>query len=31
MADGALVIFWAYNQARGDAALSITDPLFGRG
>ncbi len=31
MAGGALVIFWAYNQAQGDAPLSITDPLFGRG
>jgi putative oxidoreductase len=31
MAGGALVIFWAYNQAQGGAPLSITDPLFGRG
>jgi hypothetical protein len=31
MAGGALVIFWACNQAQGDAPLSITDPLFGRG
>jgi putative oxidoreductase len=28
---GALVIFYAYNQLQGDAGLSITDPLFGRG
>jgi putative oxidoreductase len=27
----ALVIFYAYNQLQGDAGLSITDPLFGRG
>jgi hypothetical protein len=24
-------IFYAWNQLRGDAGLSITDPLFGRG
>jgi putative oxidoreductase len=28
---GALVIFYAYNQLQGDAGLSITNPLFGRG
>lgn len=28
---GALVIFYAYNQLQGEAGLSITDPLFGRG
>lgn len=28
---GALVIFWAFNQAQGAAPLSIGDPLFGRG
>jgi putative oxidoreductase len=27
---GALVVLYAYNQLQGDAALSITDPLFGR-
>jgi putative oxidoreductase len=26
---GALVVLYAYNQLQGDAALSITDPLFG--
>ena len=31
MAGGALVLFYAYNQLQGDAGLSITDPLFGRG
>jgi len=31
LAGGALVIFYAYNQLQGDAGLSITDPLFGRG
>jgi uncharacterized membrane protein YphA (DoxX/SURF4 family) len=31
MLGGALVIFYAYNQLQGDAGLSITDPLFGRG
>jgi putative oxidoreductase len=31
MAGGALVIFYAYNQLQGDAGLSITDPLFGKG
>jgi putative oxidoreductase len=28
---GALIIFYAYNQLQGEAGLSITDPLFGRG
>jgi putative oxidoreductase len=28
---GALVIFYVYNQLQGDAGLSLTDPLFGRG
>jgi uncharacterized membrane protein YphA (DoxX/SURF4 family) len=28
---GALIIFYVYNQLQGDAGLSITDPLFGRG
>jgi putative oxidoreductase len=27
----ALVVFYAYNQLQGDAGLSLTDPLFGRG
>ncbi len=27
----ALVIFYLWNQLQGDAGLSITDPLFGRG
>jgi putative oxidoreductase len=27
----ALVIFYTWNQLQGDAGLSITDPLFGRG
>jgi putative oxidoreductase len=31
MLGGALVLFYAYNQLQGDAGLSITDPLFGRG
>jgi uncharacterized membrane protein YphA (DoxX/SURF4 family) len=31
IAGGALVLFYAYNQLQGDAGLSITDPLFGRG
>ena len=31
MAGGALVLFYAYNQLQGEAGLSITDPLFGRG
>jgi uncharacterized membrane protein YphA (DoxX/SURF4 family) len=31
LAGGALVLFYAYNQLQGDAGLSITDPLFGRG
>jgi putative oxidoreductase len=28
---GALILFYAYNQLQGEAGLSITDPLFGRG
>jgi putative oxidoreductase len=28
---GALVLFYAWNQLQGDAGLSLTDPLFGRG
>lgn len=31
MAGAGLAIFYAYNQLQGDAGLSITDPLFGRG
>ena len=31
MAGGALVLFYAYNQLQGEAGLSITDPLLGRG
>jgi uncharacterized membrane protein YphA (DoxX/SURF4 family) len=31
IAGGALVLFYAYNQLQGEAGLSITDPLFGRG
>ena len=31
MADGALVLFYAFNQLQGEAGLAITDPLFGRG
>jgi hypothetical protein len=31
LAGGALVLFYAYNQLQGDAGLSITDLLFGRG
>jgi uncharacterized membrane protein YphA (DoxX/SURF4 family) len=27
---GALIIFWVFNQAQGDAPLSIGDPLFSR-
>ena len=27
----ALTIFYLWNQLQGDAGLSITDPLFGRG
>ncbi|MGH2961539.1 MAG: DoxX family protein [Microbacterium sp.] len=30
MLGGALVILYAYNQLQGEAALSLTDPLFGR-
>jgi uncharacterized membrane protein YphA (DoxX/SURF4 family) len=28
---GALALFYVWNQLQGDAGLSITDPLFGRG
>ncbi len=28
---GALILFYAWNQLQGDAGLSLTDPLFGRG
>jgi putative oxidoreductase len=28
---GALIIFYVYNQLQGEAGLSLTDPLFGRG
>lgn len=28
---GAIVIFYVYNQLQGDAGLSLTEPLFGRG
>jgi putative oxidoreductase len=28
---GALVLFYTWNQLQGDAGLSLTDPLFGRG
>jgi putative oxidoreductase len=28
---GALVLFYVWNQLQGDAGLSLTDPLFGRG
>ncbi len=31
LAGAALVIFYAFNQLQGDAGLTITDPLFGRG
>lgn len=31
MLGGALVLFFVYNQLQGDAPLSLTDPLFGRG
>jgi putative oxidoreductase len=31
MAGGALILFYAFNQLQGEAGLSITDPLFGRG
>jgi putative oxidoreductase len=31
LAGGALVVFYAYNQLQGEAGLSLTDPLFGRG
>jgi len=27
----ALALFYLWNQLQGDAGLSITDPLFGRG
>jgi putative oxidoreductase len=28
---GALVLFYTWNQLQGEAGLSLTDPLFGRG
>ena len=28
---GALVLFYVWNQLQGDAGLSLTEPLFGRG
>ena len=28
---GALVLFYGWNQLQGDAGLSLTEPLFGRG
>lgn len=28
---GALALFYVWNQLQGDAGLSLTDPLFGRG
>jgi uncharacterized membrane protein YphA (DoxX/SURF4 family) len=31
LAGAALIVFYAYNQLQGEAGLSITDPLFGRG
>jgi putative oxidoreductase len=31
LAGAALVMFYAWNQLQGEAGLSITDPLFGRG
>ena len=31
LAGGALILFYAFNQLQGEAGLSITDPLFGRG
>jgi putative oxidoreductase len=31
LAGAALIIFYTWNQLQGDAGLSITDPLFGRG
>ncbi len=31
LAGAALMLFYAYNQLQGDAALSLTDPLFDRG
>jgi putative oxidoreductase len=31
LAGGALILFYAYNQLQGEAGLSLTDPLFGRG
>jgi putative oxidoreductase len=31
LAGAALFLFYAYNQLQGEAGLSITDPLFGRG
>jgi putative oxidoreductase len=31
LAGAALILFYAWNQLQGEAGLSITDPLFGRG
>ncbi|MGH2985860.1 MAG: hypothetical protein ACRDLO_04125 [Solirubrobacterales bacterium] len=31
IAGGPLILFYAFNQLQGEAGLSITDPLFGRG
>ncbi len=31
LAGAALAIFYLYNQLQGQAELSLTDPLFGRG
>jgi hypothetical protein len=31
LAGAALVMFYAWNLLQGDAGLSITDSLFGRG
>ena len=31
LAGAALIVFYAFNQLQGDAGLSLTDPLFGRG
>jgi putative oxidoreductase len=28
---GALILFYVFNQLQGEAGLTITDPLFGRG
>jgi putative oxidoreductase len=31
IAGGLLVLFWIFNQLQGEAPLTLTDPLFGRG